>query len=299
MIVRRRETKSVCQTHVSVIHFILPASLPANKMERRTVPVMIPAPTKESEKASAHGMRFGNTGTHTSRTIMLAELTELLAAVPPSSDRDAYAAAINDDNALGKQTASTRRLTNQRLGELYGLDRRVPVFRVLRRLWDVDEPGRPVLAMLCALARDPLLRASASSVLLLADGQELVRASLVENIRETTGSRLNDSILDKVARNAASSWAQSGHLEGRVRKVRRRVTATPGAAAFAFWLGSLEGLTGEQLITTLWASVLDGNRRTLTDCAVRARQLGLIHARVGGQVIEIDPSCLGETAEAH
>ena len=250
-----------------------------------------------SDRGEAAGLRFGDKGTHTSRTIMLAELRDTLAVVPASADREAYAAAVVEDNILGKNTASTRRLTNQRLGELYGLDRRVPVFRVLRRLWDVDESGRPLLALLCALARDPLLRATAPMILSLTDGQELLRSAFLERIRETTGDRLNDSILDKVARNSASSWTQSGHLEGRVRKRRRRVQPTPGAVAFAFWLGSLEALSGEQLLTTFWARVFDGGRSALLDAATRARQLGLIHIRVGGQVTEIDATMVDPLLE--
>ncbi len=252
-------------------------------------------PSDESTQAA--GMRFGEKGTHTSRTIMLAELRDTLAALPTSAGREDYTRAIVEDNILGKNTASTRRLTSQRLGELYSLDRRIPVFRVLRRLWEIDEPGRPQIALLCALARDPLLRATASAILDLADSQELVRTAFVEQIRETTGDRLNDSILDKVARNAASSWRQSGHLEGRVRKKRKRVVPTPGAAAFAFWLGSLEALSGEQLLTTFWARVFDGGRSALLDAAMRARQLGLIHVRVGGQVTEIDATIVDPTGE--
>src|SRR5690606_27218112 len=99
---------------------------------------------KPCETATRAGLRFGDKGTHTSRTIMLAELTELLATVPDSSTRKDYAKAIIDENALGKNTASTRRLTNQRLGELYGLDPKIPLCRVLRRLWAIDEAGRPL-----------------------------------------------------------------------------------------------------------------------------------------------------------
>jgi len=157
----------------------------------------------------AAGLRFGDKGTHTSRTIMLAELADLLAAVAPGADRDAYAKAIIDENVLGKATIATRRLTYQRLRELYGLDPRLPLFRVLRRLWAADEAGRPLLAILCALARDPLLRATAPAVLELPVGAELVRGLFLDAIRKTVGSRLNDAVLDKVARNAASSWSQS------------------------------------------------------------------------------------------
>ena len=107
------------------------------------------------------GFRFGDTGMHTSRTMMLAELVDLLAALPRSATRDDYRSAIVEHNVLGKSTNASRRLTNQRLGELYGLDPAIPVFRVLRRLWDLDEDGRPLVAMMCALTRDPLLRARA------------------------------------------------------------------------------------------------------------------------------------------
>jgi hypothetical protein len=223
---------------------------------------------------------------------MLAELRDLLAAIPRSADRDAYAKAIVDENVLGKQTIATRRLTHQRLRELYGLDPRLPLFRVLRRLWEADEPGRPLLAMLCALARDPLLRATAPTVLTLPVGAELVRALFLDAIRDTVGGRLNDAVLDKVARNAASSWSQSGHLEGRVRKVRRRVVPTAGSAALAIWLGAFEGLAGRLLLESRWARVLDRTADELLYVALQAKQLGLLHARAGGGVVEIDASRL-------
>jgi hypothetical protein len=252
---------------------------------------------KPSEMATRAGLRFGDKGTHTSRTIMLAELVDLLAAVPNSAGREDYAAAIIADNVLGKATVATRRSTNQRLGELYGLDPRLPIFRVLRRLWAVDGAGRPLLALLCALARDPLLRITAPSVLTLTQGQELVRSTFAEAVRTSVGNRLNDAILGKVLRNAGSSWTQSGHLEGRVRKIRRRVEATPGALAFAVWLGSLFSMTGEELLATPWTSVLDRLPGELYDLVLRAKQLRLLQAHIGGDVVEIDPTGLDRVLE--
>jgi hypothetical protein len=234
------------------------------------------------------GFRFGDKGTHTSRTIMLSELSDLLEGVSEDAERSDYAKAIIDDNTLGKQTTATRRLTNQRLGELYGLDPRLPLFRTLRRLWTVDQEGRPLLALLCALARDPLLRSTATAVLALPVGAELVRATFLSAIREAVGNRLNDSILDKVARNAGSSWSQSGHLAGRVRKIRQRVTPTPGSIALALWMGGLEGLAGEQLLACRWTRVLDRSPEGLVEFVLQAKQLGLVHARIGGGVVEID-----------
>jgi hypothetical protein len=245
--------------------------------------------------AQVAGVHYGDKGTHTSRTMMLTELRELLSALPVTATREEYADAIIEDNVLGKQTASTRRLTNQRLGELYGLSQTIPLFRVLRRLWDNDEPGRPLLALLCALARDPLLRATASAVVPLPAGGELVRTTMCSAIRAATGHRLNESTLDKVARNASSSWAQSGHLQGRVRKIRQLVRPTPSAVVFALWLGSFDGLAGEDLFRSSWARVLDASPQELLDLALRGKQLGLINASAGGGVVEIDVTPLNST----
>jgi len=246
----------------------------------------------ERQTPATAGFRSGDKGTHTSRTIMLAELGDLLAAVPASAVREDYTRAIVDDNVLGKQTIATRRLTNQRLGELYGLEPRLPLFRVLRRLWEIDRPGRPLLAMLCALARDPLLRATVPSVLALPAGAELVRATFLDALRQVVGGRLNDAVLDKVARNVASSWSQSGHLRGRMRKLRTRVRPTPGSLAMALWMGTLDGLAGRALLDCRWARVLDAAGPELLPVALQAKQRGLIHARAGGGVVEIDASRL-------
>ncbi|HSW50628.1 MAG TPA: hypothetical protein VLH09_10660 [Bryobacteraceae bacterium] len=225
--------------------------------------------------------------------MMLTELADLLAVVPRDADRAAYAHAIIDDNALGKQTSANRKLTNQRLGELYGLDPKLPLFRVLLRLWDADPEGRSLLALLCGLARDPLLRATTPTVLGLPRGQELSRATMLDTLREATGGRLKEAILDKVARNAGSSWTQSGHLTGRVRKIRQRVTATVGPGTLALWLGSLEGLAGESLLGSRWVRVLDRSAGEMIDLVLRAKQLGFLHARIGGGVVEIDVSRVG------
>ena len=248
------------------------------------------------ESTRRAGFRFGDGGTHTSRTIMLAELDDLFAAVGPDAARADYLAAIVEENVLGKATIATRRSTGQRLRELYALEPRVPIFRVLRRLWQIDVPGRPRLALLCALARDPLLRSTAPAVLALPVGAELVRSRFLDDIRQAAGARLNEAVLDKVARNAASSWAQSGHLQGRMRKIRTRVVPTPGCLAMALWLGALEGRAGRALLDSSWARVLDSTGPELLPPALQAKQLGLIHARAGGGVIEIDARQLDPAA---
>ena len=107
-------------------------------------------------------------------------------------------------------------------------------------------------------------------------------------MRRAVGARLNEAVLDKAARNAASSWAQSGHLRGRMRKLRTRVEPTPGGLAMALWLGAVEGLAGRALLDCRWTRVLDRAGDDLLPAAFEAKRLGLIHARAGGGVVEID-----------
>lgn len=228
--------------------------------------------------------------------MMLAELTVVLAAVPGEATRGDYAEAIISGNCLAKTTSATRRLTNQRLGELYALDPSCAVFRVLRRVWSRDEPGRPLLALLAALARDPLLRVTAQPVVLLPTGGELPRSSIKAALRDVVGERFNDAVLDKVVRNAASSWAQAGHLQGRTFKARRRVQATPGAVAFALYLGHLAGFRSEELLTSGWSATLDCSPTSARSLALEAKRLGLIDLRGVGGVFEVGFERLDLTA---
>ena len=237
--------------------------------------------------ASLWGFRSGARGTHTSRTIMLDELSRLLAAVPGEASRRSYAEAIVDGNCLGKRTAATRKLSLQRLTELYGLDARFLLFRAMRSLWGAHEASRPRLALLLALARDPLLRASARPVAATPIGREFERRSMRDALSGLAEGRLNDATLDKVVRNASSSWTRSGHLRGRERKIRQRVEATPAAAAYALLLGFATGRRGGLLFETPWAAVLDAPPGALVEIAVDARRLGWIDLKRSGRMIEV------------
>ena len=236
------------------------------------------------------GFRFGDKGTHTSRTIMLDELSTLLRACPGKAGRADDVRALVDENCLGKHTVSTRRLTLQRLSELYALDPAVSVFRLLRMFWREDEKGHAQLALLAALARDPLLRATAPVILSMSEGEEIARQRVTDAIRQAVDERLNEATLDKVVRNAASSWTQSGHLEGRGRKKRKKIEPSPGAVAFAFVFGYMLGARGRTLFDTLFARVLHHDESTLTFLAMNAKRLGFLDIKSGGglTVISVD-----------
>ena len=233
------------------------------------------------------GFRLGHKGTHTSRTIMLDELTGLLRAANLSATRAEYRNLIVGDNCLGKRTSATRRITDQRLSELYALDPGVLLFRVMRQLWQADDRGRPLLALLLALARDPLLRLTAPPLIRLRPGEELGRQALTDALNRGTGSRFNEAVLDKIVRNAASSWTQSGHLLGRSRKSRRAVSPPPAVVTFALVLGYVLGARGAVLFETLWSKVLDVSTDELIHLAMDAKRVGYLDLKVSGGVVEV------------
>jgi hypothetical protein len=166
---------------------------------------------------------------------------------------------------------------------------------VLRRLWAVDHQGGPLLALLAAIARDPLLAASVPAIVELQPGTSLNRDRLTEALRSVTGDRLNDATLDKVVRNVASTWQQSGHLEGRTFKKRRLVEPTAAAFTFALFLAYAAGFRGADLLTSPWVNLLDISPSKAHALAQEAKRIGLIDFRMAGDVVAVglerlDPS---------
>jgi hypothetical protein len=252
-----------------------------------------PKPPKAADpkgELTALGFRVADSGPHTSKTLMLQELETLLATVPADASAKAYRAAILEENVLGKGTLSARKETASRLSALHGLDPTKPLFRVLRRLWGVDPSAHPQLALLNALARDPLLMATKEQVIGMKAGQLVQRSDMVAAVQGFTHDRLSAKVLDAVARNTASSWTQSGHFKGKVNKQRQQLNPTPAAMALAMWMGYASGKRGKALLGTPWAGVLDRSSAELLELAQQAKRLGLLRFSHGGGVLSIDPS---------
>lgn len=219
---------------------------------------------------------------------MLTDLATVMSVVSKDARRVDFVNAIVESNCLGKPTASTRRLTAQRLSELYALDPSVAIFRVFRNLWDKANERHRLLALLLAIGRDPLLAATAPAVLALPAGTELQRDSIRDALQRLAGDRFNPAILDKVVRNTASSWTQSGHLEGRTFKRRRLVRATTLDAVFALYLAYVAGFRGAELFQAGWFKVLDCTPDQARNLAMEAKRVALIDLRVSGDVVDIN-----------
>lgn len=234
------------------------------------------------------GFSYKRGGAHSSRTIMLAELHTLLASVDsPTATRAEYREAIEATNCLGKRSSKTRTLTFRHLADLYGLAPDLFVFRSLRFFWERDPDARPLLAMLCAYTRDPILRSCAPHILQAELGSTVGRATLETRINEQEPGRFSAATLQSTAQNINASWTQAGHLSGRARKVRTRASATPGAAAYALLLGYVSGLRGQFLLDSDFTRILDCPRGRTIELAEQASRRGWITLKRAGTVVEV------------
>jgi hypothetical protein len=161
------------------------------------------------------GFRPSGGGVHQSKTMMLRELNRILDAL---SGTDASPSAlVIDANILGKATSSARQLALERLRALHGIGLEFPVSRMLAAIWRLDPTGRPLLALLSALARDPLLRDSADVVMPAAIGTPVRWPLIASRFASRHPGRFSPKIHKSLSQNCASSWTQSGHLKGEVR----------------------------------------------------------------------------------
>ncbi len=268
---------------------------------RRTVDISAPQSGWPAGQVSKEAVQFGfvndGAGAHTSRTLMLDEVRGLFAATSPKSAYSEYQSTGIHLNAVNKATLSTRRKTFRHLRELYGLSPQLRIFRALRDLWAFDPTAQPLLAASCAMARDPLMRASARRIF-EARPDEVVRSQeLSEAVQDSFPDRLRADTLARTGRNLASSWTQSGHLSGRSRKIRTRPPSTPEATAYALYLGHLCGDRGDGLFRSIWARLCDAPEHVLRIQAQVAARLGYLEYRQAGMVTEVGFSHLQRPEE--
>lgn len=229
-------------------------------------------------------------GANTSHTLLVYDLVALLSHVPRADATLAdYADAIVEHNILEKDTHGGRLRNLRYLRELYLLRPDSVLFRALRDLWWFDQSGRPLLACVCALARDTSFRASAAAIVRTVPGDEVTSRDLAAAVAEEFPSTYNASTLAKIGRNTFSSWEQTGHLRPHAPSIkqRQRAVCQPSNVAYALLLGHLQGARGQALFETLWAQVLDQPRSHLYDLATAASQAGLLEFRNAGGVVEV------------
>ena len=239
----------------------------------------------EAHKLSSFGMKLSGGGAHQSKTMMFRELEALMSS--GASTAEEFRTAAIDENAMGKATNNTRRLTFGHLASLYGLLDRPPLTIVLLKMWPGDVQGRRLRALLVALARDPLFRETAPAITSGSVGQSMRYPWLQDALLAAFPERFSEKMLRSLAQNCASSWTQCGHLKGAVKKLRQRVMPTPETVAFAALIATTSGFGGPAILTSGWMKVLDLGPEQALDALRRAEAIGLARVRSAGDVTEI------------
>lgn len=233
------------------------------------------------------GYKFGQSGAHSARSMMLAELVTLFEKTSSDYSQKRYRLDICDYNVLDKSTTKSRALTYRHLIDLYSMDCRIPLFRVFRRLWSLDPSAQQVLAMQMSLTRDPLLRSTLPLIRGLDIGVPVVRQDVEEILKAPNPDRFSPASVKSFARNINGSWTQAGFLQGRRKKTRSQPMVSPVNAAFALFLAYLEGASGERLLQSSHCKLFGLTEQHMNELAIAAGHRGLIDFKQSGGVTDI------------
>lgn len=233
------------------------------------------------------GFKFGKSGAHSSRTMMLSELQMLFSVTPVSASLEQYQAEIISYNCLNKSTESTRKLTFRHLKDLYGLDSQLPLFRVFRQIWAIEPAAQAILALQLSYARDPLFRMSSDCILAHKPGEQIMREEIENLLKKDNPERFSPISLTSYAKNINSSWTQAGFLKGRGHKIRQIPSVSPVNVTYALFQGYLYGLSGERLFNSTWMKLLNTPLERLQEMASAASYRGLIDYKQSGGVVDV------------
>lgn len=244
--------------------------------------------TKNNSCLARAGFSFELGGAHTSRTMMFEELCALLSYINrAAAEKRDYQNAIVHDNCLGKRSVKTRTLTSRYLVDLYSLDPANILFSSLLYFWNRDPESRALLALLCAYARDPIFRSTAPYILSVSEGNIVTRESLEAFIDAQSPGRFSKATLKSTAQNINATWTQSGHLNGRARKIRAQAHPSAGSVSYALFLAYLNGFRGQNLIHSEYAKLLDCPSGKIIELAEESSRKGWLTCKRMGDIIEI------------
>lgn len=256
--------------------------------ESAPVSLFDPSTPQPPAAALAAGFSDKQTGGHMARSMMLAELTDLVAALPVDATVADYRRAVVDENALGKPTSSSREKSLRHLLELYTLNAGAALFRMMRQLAEDDPASLPLLAVTLAACRDPQLRHSFDMIRALAPGEVLSRQRMEAHLELGFPGRFSPAMKKSLAQNVNTTWTSAGHLKGVA--VKRRTIPEPRMAAstFAVFAGYLLGLRGQASVESDFGPLVGADATVLTRHLSSASGRGWVRFRHAGGVFEVD-----------
>lgn len=263
--------------------------------------LQLPQKTDQEKSGNAMpealGFSNGKTGGHMARSMMMNEISKALQVLPEDADPKDFKKAIEEENCLGMPTFSSRKKSFSHLVELYGLDPKKALFRVLRKVVKADPGSLPISAMICSYGRDTQLRHSFKLISTLRPGEILKRIRMEEFLEEGFPSRFSAAMKRSLAQNVNTTWTYSGHLEGRAVKKRSIPTPRPASTAYAMFAGFLLGLRSQLLLNSEFVKLAGVDAHTALSHLSWASNQGWLRLRNAGGVTEIDFSPLLTTEE--
>lgn len=243
------------------------------------------------------GFSKASLGGHLGRSMMFLEMRILVRSLSLAVTKDDFTKAIIGENILEKPTQSSRKESLVRLIQLYGMNPSKVLFRVLWDLGHADLESLPQLCLVCAYARDPILRHSFELVRTLRLGEVLERTAMEQHLENGFPNRFSPAMKKSMAQNVNTTWTYGGHLVGKAKKIRRLPEPRPISAAYAMFVGYLTGLRGERLLDSAFASLVAANRSQLQTALSLASAKGLLSLKQAAGIAEFDFSNLLTPAE--
>lgn len=221
---------------------------------------------------------------HTSRTIMFAELSQVMNRGIDAADFDEVL-KLNVANKLSNRNLIK---TNTYLKRLYGFDNSNVAFSCLKHYWKMaDDSNKNKLALLFAINNDYLLRESVDLVISAPVGEKISVEKFEENIEKYHTARYSPITRRSVAKNLASSWKQAGYIEGKVKNIRVKPQHNNLTVAFAFLLSYLNGDRGEYILMSKMVKALALDTDEVRELIRQAATHDLLQYQHGGNVTVI------------
>ena len=222
--------------------------------------------------------------THTSRTLMFAELSKVM---NHAINDDTYLDSLHQ-NIANKKTKTNQDKTTGYLRQLYGFDIKYIPFKIFKYFWQIAaEEDKPVITLLYALGEDDLLSESYPIIASTKLGEKVTIEKLEENIKAHYPARYSENTRKSLAQNIASSWKQAHFITGKVKNIRTQPDFGYYAVAFAFLMAYCNGDRGDFIISSKWSKVLCLGDTQLRALAVEAAKRDLLQYQYAGSVTAI------------
>ena len=238
------------------------------------------------------GFTSTRSGALLSRSIMLEELTQVVAETTPAATLKELEKSIVEENLLGKVTFSSRQKSFRHLVELYSLDNQTTLFRLLRKLCQEDPSSLPQLAIVCAFCRDLQLRESFRLIEKTRPEVTLPREEMEAHLEAMFPGRYSPAMKKSLAQNVNTSWRDSGHLAGRAKKHRTLPKPNLCGTVYAMLAGYLMGHRGNILTGGVFAHLVGADSSQAITLLQAGAVRGWCKVRHGGDVLQIDFSPL-------